>query len=284
MTNYKQYLNGKFVDESELLVSPRDLGYTRGYGVFEYIRTYKGKPFKLKEHINRLLESTKLIELRHSFSYGEIERSINELLKLNNDGREKSIRVHISGGVSDSMYQTGEPTIVIFMDPFKAKDSAIYTDGVVLNTVKYSRDIPKAKNFNYIEGIKQAHLNKSKGILEPLYYSDEQVFETSNSNIFAIKDGTLYTPKNNVFYGSARGVVVNNLNDKFKVIEKDFNLEFLINADEVFIVSGGKEVTPVIKIDESFIRDGKVGNLTTLVLKAYKEYVEKGTWQDATTL
>lgn len=284
MTNYKQYLNGKFVDESNLLVSPRDLGYTRGYGVFEYIRTYKGKPFKLKEHITRLLESAKLIELRHSFSCEEIEHSINELLKLNNDGREKSIRVHISGGVSDSMYQTGEPTIVIFMDPFKAKDPAIYTDGVVLNTVKYSRDIPKAKNFNYIEGIKQAHLNKSKGILEPLYYSDEQVFETSNSNIFAIKDGTLYTPKNNVFYGSARGVVVNNLKDKFKIIEKDFNLEFLINADEVFIVSGGKEVAPVIKIDESFIGDGKVGNLATLVLKAYKEYVEKGTWEDLTTL
>jgi len=278
MLNYKQYLNGKFINESELLISPRDLGYSRGYGVFEYLRTYKGKPFKLKEHIDRLFASTKLIELKHSFSYKEIEDAINKLIELNNDGQEKSIRIHISGGISDSMYQIKEPTIIIFMDPFKAKNPKIYSDGVVLNTVKYTRDIPQAKNFNYIEGIKQAHLNKAKGIFEPLYYSEGQVFETSNSNIFAVKDGKLYTPKSNVFYGSARGVIVNNLKDKFEIIEEDFNLDFLLNADEVFLASGGKEVAPVVKIDDNLIGDGKVGETTLLVLKSFKEYVDLGNW------
>ncbi len=278
MLNYKQYLNGNFVDESALLISPRDLGYSRGYGVFEYIRTYKGRPFKLKEHIDRLLKSTKLIELKHNFSYKQIEKVINKLIELNNDGKEKSIRVHISGGVSDSMYQTKEPTIIIFMDPFKAKDPKIYTDGVTLNTVKYKRDVPQAKNFNYIEGIKQSHLNKEKGIFEPLYYSDDQVFETSNSNIFAVKDGKIYTPKSNIFYGSARGVVVNNLKDKFEIIEKDFNLDFLLKADEVFLVSGGKEVVPVVKVDKNFIRYGKAGKTTLSVSKAFKGYVEQAFW------
>ncbi len=278
MQNYKQYLNGKFVDENELLISPRDLGYSRGYGVFEYIRTYKGIAFKLKEHVERLLESTKLIELKHNFSYVEIDNAVNKLLELNNDGKEKSIRIHISGGVSDSMYQKNEPTIVIFMDPFKAKDFKIYSDGVILNTVKYKRDVPKAKNFNYIEGIKQAHLNKEKGVFEPLYYSEEQVFETSNSNVFAIKNGILYTPKNNVFCGSARGVIVNNLKDNFKIIERDFDLAFLLDADEVFLASGGKEVAPVVKIDENIIGNGEVGKVTLVVLKKFQEYVQYGNW------
>ena len=61
MTSYTQYLNGEFVPEEKLLISPRDLGFSRGYGVFEYIRTYHGRPYKLAEHINRLLNSADLI-------------------------------------------------------------------------------------------------------------------------------------------------------------------------------------------------------------------------------
>jgi branched-subunit amino acid aminotransferase/4-amino-4-deoxychorismate lyase len=232
----------------------------------------------LKEHIERLLNSADLIKLKHNFTFKQVEDAINELLKLNNDGQEKSIRVHFSGGVSNSMYQTGEPTMVIFMDPFKSKDPSIYIDGVVLNTVKYERDVPRSKNVNYVEGIIQAHTNKDKGIFEPLYYSDAQVFETSNSNIFAIKDGKLYTPKNNVFYGSARSTIINDLKNDFNIIEEDFKLDFLLNADEVFLASGGKQVAPVVKIDERVIGDGKVGKITIQVWSKFKEFVELGNW------
>ena len=278
MNKYKQYLNGKFVDESNLLISPRDLGFTRGYGVFEYIRTYRGRPFKLDERIKSLLNSAELIKLKHKFTYKQIENAINELLKLNNDGREKSIRVHLSGGISNSMYQTREPTFLILIDPFKPKDPNIYTDGVALKTVKYWRDIPRAKNVNYIEGVRQAHINREEGIYEPLYYSDKQVFETSNSNIFAVKEGKLYTPQNNVFYGSARSTIVNDLKNDFEIIEDDFGLDFLLNADEVFLASGGKQVAPVVQIDDKKIGDGKVGKITMNVWGKYKDFVENGTW------
>ena len=278
MTNYTQYLNGQFVPEEKLLISPRDLGFSRGYGVFEYIRTYGGRPYKLKEHIDRLLNSADLIKLKHNFTLKQVEDAINKLLELNNDGQEKSIRVHFSGGVSNSMYQTGEPTMVIFMDPFKSKDPTIYTDGVILNTVKYERDVPRSKNVNYVEGIIQAHTNKDKGIFEPLYYSDDQVFETSNSNIFAVKNGKLYTPKNNVFYGSARSTIVNNLKDQFDITEEDFKLDFLLDAEEVFLASGGKQVAPVVKIDDKIIGDGKVGKVTLQVWEKFKDFVAKGNW------
>lgn len=278
MNNYKQYLNGKFIDESELLISPRDLGFTRGYGVFEYLRTYHEKPYKLDEHIKRLLISAELIKLKHNFTYKQIENTVMELLRLNDDGQEKSIRIHFSGGVSNSMYQTGEPTMVIFMDPFKPKDPNIYINGVVLKTVKYERDIPSAKNVNYIEGIRQAHISRDEGIYEPLYYSNKQVFETSNSNIFAVKNGKLYTPKNNVFYGSARNTIINDLKNNFIIIEKNFNLGFLLDADEAFLTSGGKQVAPVVKIDDKQIGNGTVGKMTMQVWKKYKEFIENGNW------
>lgn len=278
MSNYKQYLNGKFVNENEFLISPRDLGFTRGYGVFEYIRTYKGRPYKIDEHVKRLLNSAELIKLKHDFTYDQIQSAIMNLLMLNDDGKEKSIRIHFSGGVSDSMHQTGKPTMVIFMDPFKPKNPSIYTDGVALKTVKYKRDIPGSKNVNYIEGVRQAHINRDKDIYEPLYYSNKQVFETSNSNIFAVKGGKLHTPKNNVFYGSARNTIVNDLKNDFEIIEEDFNLNFLFNADEVFLASGGKQVVPVVRIDDKQIGNGKVGNITIKVWEGYKKFIESGNW------
>jgi branched-chain amino acid aminotransferase len=278
MKEYKQYLNGRFVPESELLISPRDLGFTRGYGVFEYIRTYNGVPFNIKEHVERLLASADLIKLNHNFNFNLIDNAIKELLRLNDDGQEKSIRVHLSGGVSSSMFQTGKATILIFMDPFKSKNPNIYTEGVALNTVKYARELPSSKNVNYIQGMIQAHINKDKGFFEPLYYSDTQVFETSNSNIFAVKDGKIYTPKNNIFYGSARNLIVNNLSDNFEIIEQDFDLFFLLKADEVFLASGGKQVAPVVRIDNIIIGKGEVGKVTLDVWQKFKEFTSAGNW------
>lgn len=278
MLNYKQYLNGKFVDEENLLISPRDLGFTRGYGVFEYIRTYNGRPYKLGEHIKRLIASAELIRLRHNFTYEYLENAIRELIEINDDGQDKSIRIHLSGGISDSMYQTGEPTMVIFIEPFKAKNPGIYTDGVMLKTVKYERDLPTTKNVNYIEGIRQAHISREEGVYEPLYYNDKQVFETSNSNIFVVKNRKLYTPKNNVFYGTARNTIVQDLKNNFVIIEEDFKLDFLLNADEVFLASGGKQVAPVVKIDDRQIGDGRVGKITMSVWEKYKEFVQSNNW------
>lgn len=275
---YKQYINGRFVEEDELLISPRDLGFTRGYGVFEYMRTYKGRIFKISEHIKRLIDSADTIKLKHNFTHNDIRDILLKQLELNEDGNEKSIRIHLSGGISDSMQQVADPTIVIFMDIFKPKNSDIYKNGVALKTVKYQRDVPSSKNTNYIEGIIQAHKNKDKGILEPLYYSEKQVFETSNSNIFAVKDGKIYTPKTNVFLGTARGVVVNDLKKYFDIKEEDFDLNFLLKSDEVFLASGGKQIAPVVKIDNILIGSGDVGTITSSVFDRYKEFVESDKW------
>ena len=90
MTNYTQYLNGQFVPEEKLLISPRDLGFSRGYGVFEYIRTYGGRPYKLKEHIDGLVLSNFFYEIS-IYSKGDNNIFISQLI----DQRTKKIIIII---------------------------------------------------------------------------------------------------------------------------------------------------------------------------------------------
>ena len=86
MKKYNHYLNGQYVTENKLLISPRDLGFSRGFGVFDYLRTYHNKPFKLKEHVQRLLKSTQIINLKHNYTLKQITEIVQNTLDKNNDG------------------------------------------------------------------------------------------------------------------------------------------------------------------------------------------------------
>ena len=274
MNEYQHYLNGEYVTEDKLLVSPRDLGFTRSFAVFTKIKTCNGRPFKLKEHLLRLLKSARLINLEHVYDLDKLTKIVNETFDRNNDGKEKTFKIMLSGGVSDFMYQSAEATLIIIVDLSKPRKAEIYTEGVKVNLVKFTRYIPEAKSTNYIEGVRQTKIGIKNGAFEPVFYSDKQVYEGSNSNIFAIKNNKIYTPKNDVYLGILRGVLLEDLKDKLKIIEKDFDLDFLLNADEVFITGSGKEIVPVVKADDYIIGDGKVGEITKLVIKEFREFLK----------
>ena len=278
MEGYIHYLNGKYVTEDKLLVSPRDLGFSRSYGVFDFLRTYDGRPFKIKEHLARFLRSAESINLDHNYTLEQLIEIVQNTLDKNNDGKEKQIKVMLSGGISRSMYQEAEPTLIVIIDVFRPKKSEIYENGIKLNLAKFSRYKPESKNTNYIEGVIQIKKGRGDGFYEPLYYSNEQVYESSNSNIFAVKNKQIYTPKNNIFCGGTRGILVNDLKDRLHIIEENFDLEFLLNADEAFICSSGKEVVSVVQIGEHMIGNGNIGEIAKLVLKEFREYVSSNKW------
>jgi len=278
MTEYQHYLNGQYVTEDKLLVSPRDLGLSRGFAVFDYLRTYNGKPFKLKEHLLRLIKSTELMTIKHEYNLEQLTKIIEETLDKNNDGNEKTIKIILSGGVSNYMYQSGMATLVVIVDLLKLKEQEIYETGIKVNLAKFERYIPEAKSTNYIEGVIQTQKGIQGGAYEPLYYTDKQVYEGANSNIFVVKNGEIYTPQNNILYGVTRGVLIHDLKNNLQVIEEDFDLNFLLNSDEVFITSSGKEVVPVVKVDEKIIGNGRVGEITKLALREFREFVNIGQW------
>lgn len=278
MEKYQHYLNGKYVLEQELLISPRDLGFSRGFGIFDYLRTYRGKPFKLKEHIERLLRSAELINLEHSYDVRQLTEIVQGVLVKNNDGNEKQVKIMLSGGISDFVYQASEPTLIVIVDMLRPKKQEIYEKGIKVNLVKFSRYMPTAKTTNYIEAVIQTEKGMKEGAYEPLYYSEKQVHEGANSNVFVVKEGKIYTPKSNILHGVTRGVLVNELKDKLNVVEDDFDLNFLLNADEVFLTSSGKEVVPVVKIDDYSVGDGQVGYKARRILREFREFANNGDW------
>mgnify|MGYP001578418065 CR=1 FL=1 len=275
MKECRHYLNGQYVTESKLLVSPRDLGFSRSFAVFDYLRTYNGGPFKLKEYLKRLLRSAELIDLKHNYSLEDLTKIVEEALDKNNDGNEKTVKIILSGGISNFMYQSGKPTLIVMVDSLKLKDKKIYEDGVKVNLVKFVRYIPEAKSTNYIEEVRRAQADMGNGAYERVYFSDKQVHEGATSNIFAIKNKKIYTPKNNILFGITRGVLLKDLNSKLHIVEKDFDLKFLINADEVFITSSGKKIVPVVKVDKNIIGNGRVGEITKQVMKNFEEFTRK---------
>lgn len=272
------FLNGKLVTEEELLLSARDLGFTRGYAVFDFLITYHNKPFKLSEHIDRLLHSAALIDLKVPWSKKQIMQWVHEALDANEKDEEKTIKIMISGGASNTMFVSPTPTILVIVDPHHPTSEEEIEKGVGVMTVKHTRYAPEAKTNNYIEAVKQHQKAIKLKADELFYYDDKQVFEGARSNIFALIDGKLLTPKSNKLAGITRAVLLDILKLDVPVVEKDFTLKQLLEAEEVFFTGSGKEVVPVTKIDGKKVGNGQVGSVTKEVIQQFRDYTLSGNW------
>lgn len=273
------FLNGKLVSEEQLVISPRDVGFSRGYAVFDFLKTYPHhRPFKLREHIDRLFNSARLIGLQIPWSKERVQEWVMETLEANQTNGEKFIKIIVSGGVSNTMLPSGSPTMVILIDPAARYPKEQYEKGIGVIAVKHERYNPAAKSNNYIEGVKQTQQAKKIGAVEPVYYSDAQVFEGSNSNIFAVINKTLLTPSSNILEGITRNVLLEILKLDVSVEVRNFTFEELLTASEAFLTGSGKEVTPITSIDGEPLGSGEVGPITKEVMRQYKEYTSSHLW------
>lgn len=272
------FLNGKLVTEENLLIPVRDLGFLRGYAVFDYLVTYNKRPFLLEKHLNRLFNSARLIDLAIPWSKEQVSEWVRETLEANADGDEKGVRIVISGGVSNSLVPGSTPTICILADSHHPFPKEWYEKGIAIKTVKHTRYEPGSKTNNYIEGVRQAKQATLAGFIEPVYYDDTQVFEGSTSNIFGLIDGVLVTPKTNILPGATRDTVLSHTKISVPVEERDFSREELLRATEVFLTSSNKEVMPVTVIDGKPVGDGTVGAVTKEAMEQFREFIELGKW------
>ncbi|OGK44271.1 hypothetical protein A2957_01190 [Candidatus Roizmanbacteria bacterium RIFCSPLOWO2_01_FULL_38_11] len=273
MSNLIHFLNGKFVSEDELLISPRDLGFDRGYAVTDFLVTYNHEPFKLTEHIDRLFISAEIIGLQIPWNKEQIIGLVKETLDKNDKNTEKSVKILLSGGVSHSMYQAEKPTLVIIISPRKFKSASDYEKGIKVQAVKYKRPYPEAKTTHYIEAIKQLAIYKNDDINDLVYYDDSQVFEGSGCSLFAIIDNKLVTAKSNIIDGITRKVLLEILKLPIPIEIRDFSFDELQRATEIFVTGSNSEVRGVVEINGKPVEDGKVGEITKEVLKQYREYI-----------
>jgi branched-chain amino acid aminotransferase len=271
------YINGKFLDEKEAKISVYDLGLLRGYAVFDFLRTYNQKPFYLDDHLKRLLNSAKLIGLKHNYNLKFLRKITLQTLKKNiKKGTEYNIRIILTGGESKDFISPSKPNLIVMITPLKKLDEKLYQKGGKLITKISERILPQAKTIIYTSAVKFIQEAKKKGAIEVLLLDkNKKILECTTSNFFAVIDGKLITPSTEkILPGITRKIVIN-LAKKLKipVIERDIHFNEIKKFDEAFITASNKEILPIIQID-NFKINNHPGPITKTLLKKLRELTE----------
>lgn len=276
------YLDGKFVPKEEAKVSVYDHGLLYGDGVFEGIRCYNGRIFKLEEHVKRLYASAKAILLTIPVSLQKMQEIIIETVRKNqlHDGY---IRVVVTRGVGDlglSPWKCGKPFIFVIVDKIDLYPPECYEKGLSLITVPTRRHIPEGlnpniKSLNYLNNILAKIEAHTRGAQEAIMLnSDGFVAECTGENIFLVKDKSLYTPP--PYVGALDGITKRTVMELarsfgYPVKESIFTRFDVYNADECFLTGTAAELIPVTKVDERIIGDGVPGPITRLLMEKFRQ-------------
>lgn len=268
------YLNGKFLPEEEAKISVTDLGFVRGFGVFDFLRTYKGKPFKLDAHLKRLKNSAGQIELKCP-PLTQVKEIVLETLRKNHLP-EANVKIILSGGITpDQITPSENPTLAVLVYPPTIYPRDFYENGIKIVTVPITRAFPTSKTINYIPAIIALAKAKKARATEAIYRNERnEVLEGTTTNFFIFKGSTLITPTEGILSGITREVVLELAKKEFKVNLRPVKYSELKKADEAFITASNKEIMPVVKIDDIKVGNGKVGKNTKRLMALFKEYTE----------
>lgn len=269
MSSSIYWLNGEYISADKASIPLQDVGILRGFGVFDYLRTYSGKPFRLMAHLERLRSSATQIGLNIPLDLEEIADITENLVKKNihaaqNGQVDFGVRFVITGGASPNNFMpNGRSSLAIMIHPLPDFSTDIYTDGVKLITTRLQREFPTVKSTNYIGAIMAMRKATAEGAAEALYVdSDDEISECTRSNFFIVQDGTLKTPEKNVLPGITRQVILEYAAEIVPLKITPVSLQDLGNVEEAFISSSTKEIIPVVQIDDITIGDGQVGPIT----------------------
>lgn len=277
------FLNGDIVPEEKAVVSVFDHGYLYGDGVFEGIRAYNGRVFKLDEHIKRLYQSAKTIMLDVGMTAEEMKESILKTIRANSL-RDAYIRVVVSRGIGDlglDPRKCPNSTVVIIASEIVLYDQELYEMGLKVMTVPTRRNgpemvNPRIKSLNYLNNIMARIEANLMGVPEAILLNNEgYVAECTGDNIFIIQGDKLITPP--IYAGLLKGIkreVAIEIGETLglKLKEELFTRHDLYNADECFLTGTAAEVIPVVQVDGRVINNGKPGPYTKKIVKEFRNY------------
>lgn len=275
------YINGKFVPTEEASVSVFDHGFLYGDGVFEGIRAYGGKIFRLEEHVRRLYDSAQAIMLSIPMTQEEMKKAILETMRKNNL-KDGYIRPIVTRGVGDlglDPLKCSTETVLIITQEWGAMYGNLYEVGLTAVTVTVRRNAPDSlppntKSLNYLNNIMAKIEANIKGGNEAVILDAQgRISEGSGDNIFIIKGGKIFTPYTiNNLKGITREAVIEVAKARrYEVLERDLGLFDLYTGDEVFVTGTAAEVAPVTKVDGRVIGNGKPGPITVELMAAFRE-------------
>ena len=256
---------------NEAGVPVTDLLVQRGYGIFDYLRVAGKQPLFLADHLDRFFNSATTMRLEIAESKQELIQIITKLVEFN-DLDYSGIRLIISGGDSEDGYKITTPRLLILQQPLAAPPEVLPKEGIKLVTHPFQRQMATVKTTDYLMAIYLQPWMKAQGGDDILYFSDDLVRECPRSNFFMVKNGVLVTPVNNMLLGITRKNIISLAADKnFKIEQRDITVAELYTAEEAFISSSTKRVTPVKQIDNYVLPAIHNSSLTYKIFEWLKE-------------
>lgn len=279
------YIDGQFVPETEAKVSVFDHGFLYGDGVFEGIRSYNGKIFRLKEHVDRLYDSAKTIDMAVPVSKEEFADIIIETVRRNGlkDGYIRPIVTRGVGTMGLDPTHCPKPTVICIAIEWGAMYGDLYEKGLTAVTVAVRRNAPDAlppnvKSMNYLNNILAKIEANYKGGDEAIFFdSMGRISEGSGDNIFVVKNGIIYTPYT---YTNLKGItrdILMEIAESLGIQVREVELGFfdLYTADEVIVTGTAAEIAPIVTIDGRSIGSGRPGPITKQIMAAFKTITEQ---------
>lgn len=280
------YINGEFFPPEEAKISVFDHGLLYGDGVFEGIRVYNGRVFKLNEHLQRLYRGAKVILLNLPHCPQELAEIVVDCVRRSGH-REAYIRLVVSRGVGDLGLDPNKclagPNVIIIIDKIALYPPEIYRQGLRMITVTTRRNLvtainPAVKSLNYLNNIIARIEVSQAGCLEGLMLNQEGfVAEATGDNIFIYRDGRLITPpvSAGILEGITRQVVMNIAEEMgLKVREERFTIYEVYTAQESFLTGTAAEIVPVVELDGRQIGDGGPGKITAQLSARFHELTQ----------
>ena len=268
------YLNGKIQPIEQTTLQINDLGLLRGYGLFDYFRTYNGKPFKWDWYWQRYANSAKLLRLPNPIKQEEAYKVVMKLIEMS--GLEDcAFRFVLTGGYSEDSVSSPHSNLLIISEDIHPVKEEEYENGIKVIAYEYVRDLAEVKSTDYKHFMILQSDIKAANASDVLFHKRGFISELSRSNVFVFKGDTLITPNKNILKGITRRTILELAKPHFKIEQRNVKMTEVLAADEVFTTSTTKRVLAISRIDEHIIANGKAGEKTKFLLGLIDDLVAK---------
>jgi len=278
----KVYINGQLLDKENAMISVFDHGLLYGDGVFEVMRSYGGKVFRLKQHLDRLWNSAKTIWLEIPMSRDDMAKAVTDTLAANQikDGYIRLVVTRGAGTLGLDPNRCSHPQVIIITDKIELYPEDFYRNGLEIVTASTMRNHPGAlnpriKSLNYLNNILAKIEGLKAGCIEALMLNHKgEVAEATGDNIFLVRGGILQTPPLDagILEGITRDAVIELARAAgIEVREMALTRHDVYIADECFLTGSAAEVIPVVKIDNGTVGDGKTGPITRDLIARFRK-------------
>jgi branched-chain amino acid aminotransferase len=259
------WFNGTVKPVAEVQMAFNDLGLMRGYGLFDYFRTYNQRVFQWDWYWERYSNSAEWLRIPNPIQKEEAFKIVNELIKAQGS-EDCAIRFILTGGYSADSVQMIAPNLFIVSEELHHSAPKEYVEGIKVISYAFVRDMAEIKSTDYKHYMFLQKDLKEANASDVLFYKDGEISELSRSNVFIINGNTLATPDKNILKGITRRTILELAKADFKIEERAVTLEELLAAEEVFTTSTTKRVLPISRVDDHIIGNGGIGLKTQFLL------------------